>query len=202
MSIYSVMPCNHPILCRPLLLLSSTFPSNRVFSNELARHIRQPKYWSFSFSSSPSNEYLGLISFRIDWFDLLEVQGILKSLLQHHSLRESILQCSASFMVQLSHPYMTTGKTVALNIQTFVSKMMYLFFHALSRFVTAFLPRSKHLLISRLQSLSVVIYVKAKETFYVYILHIHIHTHMYIHIQAFPCGSVVKIPPAFQKTWV
>ena len=139
---------NHLILCCPLLLLSSIFPSNRIFSNGLALYIRQPKYWSFSFSISPSNEYSGLISFRIDWFDLFAVQMTLKSLLQHHSSKASILKCSAFFMVHLSHPYMTTGKTIALTRWTFVSKVMSLFFNMLSRLVIAFLPRSKHLLIS------------------------------------------------------
>ena len=129
---------NHLNLCCPLLLLSSIFPSIRVFSNESALHIRWPKYWSFSFSISPSNEYSGLISFRIDWFDLLAVQGTLKSLLQHHNLKASILQHSAFFMVQFSHTYMTTGKTIALTIQTFVSKVMSLIFNMLSRFITAF----------------------------------------------------------------
>ena len=124
MSIESVMPSNHLILCRPLLLLSSIFPSIRVLSNELALHIRWPKYWSFSFSISPSNEYSGLISFRIAWFDLLAVQGTLKSLLQHHSSKVSVLWCSAFFIVQISHPYMTTGKTIALTRWTFVSKVM------------------------------------------------------------------------------
>ena len=146
MSTESVMPSNHLILCCPLLLLLSIFPSIRVFSNELALCIRWPKYWSFSIS--PSNEYSGLISFRIDCFDLLEVQGTLKSLLQHHSLKASILQCSTFFMVQLSHPYKTTEKTIALTRWTFVSKLMSLLFNILSRFVTAFLPRSKCLLIS------------------------------------------------------
>ena len=151
------MPSNHLIFCHPLLLPPSIFPSIRVFSNESVLHIRWPKYWRFSFSISPSNEYSGLISFRIGWFDLLAVQGTLKSLFQHHSLNESILQCSVFFMVQLSHPYMTTGKTIALIIQTFVGKVMSLLFNMLSRFVTAFLPRSKHLLISWLQSPSAVI---------------------------------------------
>ena len=134
MSIESVMPPNHLNLCRPLLLLPSVFPSIRVFSNELALCIRWPKYWSFSFSISPSNEYSGEISFRIDWLDLLAVQGTLKHLLQHHSLKASVLRCSAFFMVQLSHPYMTTGKTLALTIWTFVGKVMSLLFNALSRF--------------------------------------------------------------------
>ena len=152
-----VMPSNHLSLCCPLLLMLSIFPSIRVFSNESALHIRWPKYWSFSFSISPSSEYLGLISFRIDWFDLLSVQGTLKSCLQHHSLKTSILQCSTFFMVQLSHPYMTTGKTIALTRQTFVDKVRSLLFNMLSKFVMAFLPRSKCLLISKLQKLSEVI---------------------------------------------
>ena len=125
MSIESVMPFNHLILCCPLLLLPSNFPSIRVFSNDSVLHIRWPKYWSFSFSTSPSNEYSGLISFRMDWLDLLAVQGTLKSLLQHHSSKESILQHSAFFIVQLSYPYVTTGKTIALTRQTFVSKVMW-----------------------------------------------------------------------------
>ena len=137
LSIESVMPSNHLILCRPLLLLPSILPSNRVFSNELALHIRWPKCWSFSIS--PSNEYSGLISFRIDRSDLLAVQGALKSLIQHHSSKASILGHTAFFMVQLSHPYMTTGKTIALSIQTFVSKVMPLLFKMLSRLVIAFL---------------------------------------------------------------
>ena len=157
MFIESVIPSSHLIFCHPLLLLLSIFPSIRVFSNELALHIRWPKYWSFSFSNSPSNEYSGLISFTTDWFDLLAVQGTLKHSLQHHSSKASILQCSTFFMVQLSHPYMTTGKTMALAIQTFVSKVMPVLFNALSRFVIAFLPRSKHLSISWLQSPSAVI---------------------------------------------
>ena len=142
MSIESVMPSSHLILCRPLLLLPSIFPSIRVFSNEIVLHIRWPKYWSFSFSISPSNEYSGLISFRIDWLDLLAVQGTLKCLLQHLSLKASILWWSAFFMVQLSHPYMTTGKTRALTVWTFVSKVMSLLFNILSRFVIAFISRS------------------------------------------------------------
>ena len=147
---------NHLILCRPLLL-SSIFPSIRVFSNELALYIKWPKYWSFSLSISSFNEYSGLISFRIDWFDLLAVQGTLKRLLQHHNSKVSILWHSAFFMVQLSHPHMTIGKAIALTIWAFVSKVMSLFFNMLSRFVIAFLPRSKHLLISWLQSPSTVI---------------------------------------------
>ena len=156
-SIESVIPSNHLILCHPLLLLSSIFPSIRVFSNESALHIRWPKYCSFSFSISPSNGYSRLISFRIDWFDLLSVQGTLKSLLQHHSSKASIFWCSAHFMVQLSHLYTTTGKIIALTIRTFVSKVMSPLFNTLSRFVIAFLPRSKRLLISWLQSPSAVI---------------------------------------------
>ena len=150
------MPSNHLILCHPLLL-PSIFSSIRVFSNESVLCIWWPKYWSFSFSISPSNEYSGLISFRIDWLDLLVVQGILKSLLQHHSSNASILQCSAFFMVQLSHPYMTTGKTIALTRQSFVRKVISLLFNMLSRLVITFFPRSKHLLISWLQSPSAVI---------------------------------------------
>ena len=141
------MPSNHLILCHPLLLLPLVFPSIRVFSNESALRIRGPEYWSFSFSISPSNEYSGLISFRIDWLDLFVVQGTLRSLLQHHSSKASILQCSAFFVVQLSHPYMTTGKTIALIRWTFVGKVKTLLFNMLSSFVIAFLPRSKHLLI-------------------------------------------------------
>ena len=152
MSIQSVMPSNHLILCHPLLLLPSIFPSIRVFSNESILRIRWPKYWSFSFSISPSNEYSGLISFKIDWFDLLAVQETLKSLLQHHNSKASILQHSVFFMVQLSYPYMTTGKTIALTRCIFVGKVMSLFFNMLSRLVIAFLPRSKCLLISWLQS--------------------------------------------------
>ena len=140
MSIESVMPSNHLILCCPLLLLPSIFPSIRVFSNESALCIRWPKYWSFSFNISPSNEHPGLISFRMDWLDLLAVQGTLKSLLQHHTSKASILQRSAFFTVQLSHPYMTTGKTIALTRQTFVGKVMSLLFNMLSKFVITFLP--------------------------------------------------------------
>ena len=157
MSIESVMLSNYLILCHPLLLLPSNFPSIRVFSNESALRIRCQKYWCFSFSISPSNEYSGLIFFRINCFDLLAVQGTLKSLLQHHRLKASILQSSAFLMVQLSHPYMTTGKTRDLTIWTFVSKVMSLLFNMLSRLVIAFLPRSKHLLISWLQLPSTVI---------------------------------------------
>ena len=146
MSIESVMPSNHLILHRPLLLLSSVFSRIRFFYSESALHIRWPKFWSFSFSISPSNEYSGLISFRIDWFDLLAVQETLKSLLQHHNLKASILQWSVFFMVEISHPHMTTGKTIALTTQIFVIKVMSLIFNTLSRFLIAFLPRSKHLL--------------------------------------------------------
>ena len=161
MSIKSVMPSNHLILCLPLFLPPSIFPSIRVFSNESFLCIRWPKHWSFSFNISPSSEYSGLISFRIsfriDWLDLLAVQGTLKSLLQHHSSKASILWCSAFFRVQLSHPFMTTGKTIALTRQIFVGKIMSLLFSMLFRLVITFLPRSKHVLISWLQSLSAVI---------------------------------------------
>ena len=148
MSIESVKPSNHLILCCPLLFPPSIIPSIRVFSSESVLHFRWPKYCSFSFSISPSNEYSGLISFRMDWLDLLAVQGTLMSLLQHHSSKASILQCSALFIVQLSHPYMTTGKTIALTRQTFVGKVMSLLFNMLSWLVITFLPRSKSLLIS------------------------------------------------------
>ena len=157
MSIELVMTSNHLILCHPFLLLSSVFPSIRVISNESALRSRWPKYWSFSFSSIPSNEYSRLISFRVDWLDLLAVQGTLKSLLQHHKSKASILWCSAFFIVQLSHSYMTTGKTIALTRRTFVDKVMSLLSNMLSRLVIAFLSRSKHLLISWLQSPSAVI---------------------------------------------
>ena len=157
MYIVSVMPSNHLILCHPLLLLPSIFPSIRVFSIQSVLHIRWPKYWSFSFNISPSNEHPGLVSFRVDWLDLLAVQGTLKSLLQHHSSKVSILQCSAFFTVQFSHPYMTTGKTIALTRWTFVGKVMFLLLYMLSRLVITFLPKSKHLLISWLQSPSAVI---------------------------------------------
>ena len=145
MFIELVMSSNHLILCHLLLLLPSIFPSIRVFSNESALHIRWPKYWNFSFNISPSNEDPGLISFRIDWLDHLAVQGTLKSLLQHHSSEASMLQCSAFFIVQLSHPYMTTGKTIVLTRRTFVGKVMSLLFNMLSRLVITFLPRSKPL---------------------------------------------------------
>ena len=157
MFIESVMPSSYLILCRPLLYPPSIFPSIRIFSIESVLHIRWPKYWSFNFSISPSNEYLGLISFRMDRLDLLAVQGTFKSLLQHHSSKASILQCSAFFIVQLSHPYMTTGKTIALTRWTFVDKVMPQLSNMLSRLVITFLPRSKRLLISWLQSPSAVI---------------------------------------------
>ena len=157
MSIESVMPSNNLLLCCPLLLLPSIFPSIRVFLNESVLAIRWPRYWSFSFSISPSNECSGLISFRMDWLDLLAVQGTLKNLLRHHSSKASSLRHSAFFIVRLSHPYMTTGETIALTRWTFVGKVMSLLFNMLSRLVITFLPRSKRLLISWLQSLSAVI---------------------------------------------
>ena len=157
MPIKLVIPSSHLILCHPLLLLPSIFPSIRVFSSDSALHIRWTKYWSFSFSISPHNEHPGLISFRMDWLDLLAVQGTLKSLLQHHSSKASIFQCSAFFTFQLSHPCMTTGKTIALTRLTFISKVMSLLFHTLSRLIITFFPRSKRLLISWLQSPSAVI---------------------------------------------
>ena len=157
MSFESVTPSNHLILCHPLLLPPSIFPSIRVFSNESILHIKWPKYWSSSFSISPSNEYSGLISFRMDWLDLPAVQGTLKTLIQHHCSRESVLWRSAFFIVQLSHPYMTTGKNVALTRWTFVGKVMSLLFNMLSRLVIIFLPRNKHLFNSWLQSPSAVI---------------------------------------------
>ena len=157
MSIESGMPSSHLILCPPLLLLPPIPPSIRVFSNESTLHRRWPKYWSFSFSISPSNEYSGLISFRMDWLDLFAVQGTLKSLLQHHSSKALIIRCSALFIVQLSHPYMTTGKTIALNRWTFLGKVMSLLFNMLFRLGKSYPPRSKHLLILWLQSPSAVI---------------------------------------------
>ena len=157
MPMESVMPSNRLILCPPLPFQSSIFPSIRFFSDESVLHIRWPKYWSFSFSNSPSEEHPGLISFRMDWLDLLAVQGTCKSLLQHHSSKDSILLSSAFFTVQFSHPYMATGKTIALTRQTFVDKVMSLLFNMLSRLVMTFLPRSKRLLISWLQSPSAVI---------------------------------------------
>ena len=150
MYIESVISCNHLILCRPLLVLSPIPPSIRVFSSESALHIRWPKYWSFSFNISLSNEHPGLVSFRMDWLELLAVQETLKSLLQHHSSKASILRRSAFFIVQLSHPYTSTGKPIALTRRIFVGKEMSLLFNMLSRLVIAFLPRSKHLLVSRL----------------------------------------------------
>ena len=152
MSIVSVMPSNHLIFCRPLLHLPSIFPSIRVFSKESALHIWWPKYWSFTLNISPSNEHPGLISFRMDWLEVLAVQGTLKRLLQHHSSKASILQCSAFFIVQFIHPYLTTGKTIALTRGTFVGKVMSVLLNMLSRLVINFLPRSKHLLISWLLS--------------------------------------------------
>ena len=163
MSIESVMPSNHLILCHPLLLPPIP-PSITVFSNESALHIRCPKYWSFSFNISPSNEHPGLISFRMDWLDLLAVQGTLKSLLQHHSSKAPILLCSAFFIIQLSHPYMTTGKSLALTRQIFVGRVMSLLFNMLSRLVITFLPRSKCLLISWLQSPAAVIWEPKKQS--------------------------------------
>ena len=166
------MPSNYLILCHSLLLLPSIFLSIRVFSNESALHTGWPKYWSFSFSINPSNDYSGLISFRIDWldlFDLLAVWGTLKSLLQHYNLKASVLRFSNFFLVQLSHPYMTAGKTIALTTWTFVSKAMSLLFNILSRFVTAFLLRSKHLLISWLQPLSTVIWSPRKQNVILFI---------------------------------
>ena len=157
MSIESVMPSNHLILCHPLLFLPPIFPSIRAFSSESTLHIRWPKYWSFSFSISPSNEHPGLISFRMHWLDILAVQGTLESLLQHHSSKAPVPWCSAFFIVQLSHPYMATGKITALTRRSFVGKVMSLLFNMLSRLVIAFLPRSKHLSISWLQSPSAVI---------------------------------------------
>ena len=170
MSIESVMPSNHLILCRSLLLPPSVFPSIRVFSSESVPHIRWPKYWSFSFSISPSNEYSGLISFRMDWLGPLAVQRTLKSLLQHRTSKASILQCSAFFIVQLSHPYMTTGKTIVLTRPTFVGKVISLLLNVLSRLVITFLPRSKRLLISWLKTPSAVILelkkIKSEHCFY------------------------------------
>ena len=151
------LPSSHLVLCHPLFLLTSIFTSIKVFSSELALHIMWPKYWSFSFSFSPFSEYSGLISLRIDSFDPRAVQGTLKSLLQHHSSKASVLRRSVFLMVQISHPYMTAGKTIALTVQTFVSKVMSLLFNMLSRFIIVFLPRSKRLLISQLQSPSAVI---------------------------------------------
>ena len=162
MCIESVMPSSHLILCRPLLFLPPTPPSIRVFSNESVLHMRWPKFWSFSFSISPSNEHSGLISFRMDWLDLLAIQGTLKSLLQHHSSKASILWCSAFFTLQLLHPYMTTEETIALTRWTFVGKVMSLLFNMLSRLVITFLPRNKCLLISWLQSPSAVIWEPKK----------------------------------------
>ena len=174
MPIELVMPSNHLILCCPLLFLPSIFPSIRVFSNESAVHIRWPKYWSFRLSISPSSEYSGLISFRTDWLDLLAIQGTLKSLLQHHDSKASIIQRSAFFIVQLSHPYMTTGKTIALTRRTFVGKVMSLLFNMLSRLVITFLPRRKHLLISWLQSPSAVILEPKNISLPLFLLFLHL----------------------------
>ena len=176
------MPSSHLILCCLLLLLPPIPPSIRVFSKESTLHMRWPKYWSFGFSISPSNEHPGLISFRMDWLDLLAVQGTLKSLLQHHSSKASIFQCSAFFTVQLSRPYMTTGKTIALTRWTLVAKVMSLLFNMLSRLVITFLPRSKHLLISWLQSPSTVILEPEKIVWLLY--------HLYIDIRDVPLGFV------------
>ena len=170
MSIELVMPSNHLTLCHPLLLLPSIFPSIRVLSNKSALHIRWPNYWSFSFSISPSHEHSGLISFRMDWLDRLAVQGTLKSLLQHHSSKASILWHSAFFIVQLSHPYMTTGKTIALTTQMFVGKVVSLLLNILSRLVRTFLPRSKCVLISWLQSLSAEILEPSKKYLTIFIV--------------------------------
>ena len=166
MSIKLVMPSNHLILCCPILFPPSIFPITRVFTNESLLHIRWPKYWRIRFSISPSNEYSGLISFRMDWLDILAAQGTLKSLHQHHSSKASIFWYSTFFIVQLSHSYMTAWKTIVLSRQTFVSKVMSLFFNMLSRFVIDFLPRSKHLLISWLQSPSAVILEPKKRICY------------------------------------
>ena len=182
MSIESVMPSSY--LCRPLLLLPPIFPSIRVFSNESALRIRWPKYWSFSFSISPSNEHPGLISFRMAWLDLLAVQGTLKSLLQHYSSKASILLHSAFFIVQLSHPYMTTGKTIALTRWTFVGKVMSLLFNTLSRLVITFFPRSMHLLISWLPSPSVCKnHIKMLLLLSISIYHVHYHVRVVGKIQ-------------------
>ena len=172
MSIESVMPSNHLILCHPLLLLPSIFPNIRVFSNESVLRIRWPKYWSFSFSISPSSEYSALISFRMDWLDLLAVQGTLRSLFQHHSSKASILRCSAFFIVQLSHPYMTAGKTIALTRWTFVSEVMSLLFSILSTLVMAFLPRSKRLLY--------MLYINIYTSYIWYICNVHICYFIYV----------------------
>ena len=185
------MPSNHLILCHPLLLLPSILPHIRVFSKESVLHIRWPKYWSFSISHS--SEYSGLISFRIDWLDLLVIQGTLKSLLQHRSSKASILQRSVFFMVQLSHPYMTTGKTIALTRQTFAGKVMSLLFNMLSRLVIAFLPRSKRLLISWLQSPSAVIF-RAQENkvcHCFHCLHIYFPSQMYVYVTSYKIFSLL-----------
>ena len=169
-----MMPSNHLILCHPLILLPSNFPNIRVFSNGSVLHIRWPKYWSFSFNISPFSEYSGLISFRMDWFDLLAVQGTLRSLLQHHSSKASILQCPTFFIAQISRPYMTTGKTIALTRQPFFGKVTSLLFNMPSRFLIAFLARSKCLLISRLQSPSAVIFGAPKKSLSQFLLFPHL----------------------------
>ena len=174
------MPSNHLILCRPLLLPPSVFPSIRVFSNQSALHTRGPKYWSFSFSISPSNEHPGLIALRMDWLDLLAVQGTLRTLLQHHGSKVSLLRRSAFFTVQLSHPYMTTGETIALTRQTFVSKVMSLLFSTLSRWVITSLPRSKHRLISWLRSQPTV--TSEPKTVKSATASTHTHVHIYVSI--------------------
>ena len=193
------MPSDHFILCCPFLILPSIFPSIRVFSNESV-HIRWPKYWSFSFSISPSNEYSGLISFSIDWLDLPAVQGTLKSLLQHHSLKASVLQCSALFMVQISHPYMTTGKTITLTRWTFVGKVMSLLFNMLSRVVITFLSRSKRLLISWLQSPSALILEPKKRRCYLNHNEILLYTHqnlLFVHLKL-----LFKLYPLLQLNYL
>ena len=177
-----VMPSNHLILYCPLLLPPLVFPSIRVFSSESVLYIRWPKYWSFSFSISPSNEYSGLSSFRMDWLDLLEVQGTLKSLLQYHSSIASILRCSAFFIIQLSHPYMTTGKTIALTWQTFFDRVMSVLLNMLSRLVITFLPRSKRLLISWLQSQSAMIWGAQENKVYYYFHCLPIYTWVYVRV--------------------
>ena len=174
MSFESVMPSNHLLLCHPLLLPLSIFPSIRVFSNEPVHHIKWPKYWSFSFNISPFNEHPRLIFFRMDWLDLLAVQGTVKSLLQHHSSKASVLRRSAFFTGQLSHPYMTTGKTIALTRRTFVGKVISLLFNMLSRLVITFLPRSKRLLILWLQSPSAVILEPTRSSLSLFPLFLHL----------------------------
>ena len=192
MSIESKMPCSHLILCRPLLLLPPIPPSIRVFSSESTLRMRWPKYWSFSFNVSPSNEHSGLISFRMDLLDLLATQGTLKSLLQHHSSKASILRHSAFFIVQLSHPYMTTGKTIALTRWTFVGKVMSLLLNMLSRLVITFLPRSKHLLFSWLQSPSAVILEPKKIMSDTVLILVQLFSSCYQHFYSFPYCRIKK----------